>query len=250
MKTCEFCGKEYREIRATQKYCCHSCCSIANAKKGLKIKSKACERCGREFRPTNNAQTWCITCLTRKCEFCGKEFRMISKSHENRAKYCSMQCKQNSFAAKMIGENAPNYKSGQRIKSIEKICKECGKTYLISPAHYNESSFCCKGCQNDWRSKNLRGEKGTNWKGGVSGMRERDMMSREYKEWRQKVFERDEYACRGCGDDTGGNLQAHHIQSYARYPELRYSLENGITLCVKCHKKEHKKHDIQSELRE
>lgn len=61
-----------------------------------------------------------------------------------------------------------------------------------------------------------------------------------YTRWREKVFERDDYTCQICGK-RGGDLNAHHIKPFARYPELRTDLDNGITLCVDCHKKAHKK---------
>lgn len=60
----------------------------------------------------------------------------------------------------------------------------------------------------------------------------------EYKEWRKAVYERDDYTCQKCGK-KGGNLNAHHIKAYAEYPDLRIELDNGITLCEECHKKEH-----------
>jgi len=41
-----------------------------------------------------------------------------------------------------------------------------------------------------------------------------------------------------CGHH-GGKLHAHHILSFKEYPEAREKVENGITLCEKCHKKLH-----------
>lgn len=61
----------------------------------------------------------------------------------------------------------------------------------------------------------------------------------EYKQWRRSVFERDGYRCQICGK-RGGKLNAHHIKKYAYYPELRYTVSNGITLCYECHKAVHK----------
>lgn len=64
--------------------------------------------------------------------------------------------------------------------------------------------------------------------------------SKDYSEWRKKVFVRDDYTCKICGK-KGGNLNAHHIKSFKKYPKLRLKLSNGVTLCEECHKKVHKK---------
>ena len=64
--------------------------------------------------------------------------------------------------------------------------------------------------------------------------------SPEYKEWRTKVFERDKYTCQHC-NQVGGDLNAHHIKPFAKYKELRFEVSNGLTLCVECHKKEHRR---------
>ena len=63
-----------------------------------------------------------------------------------------------------------------------------------------------------------------------------------YCDWREDVYERDDYTCQKCGQ-KGGELNAHHIKSYSDYPDLRLDKDNGITLCVKCHKNKHKAGD-------
>ena len=60
-------------------------------------------------------------------------------------------------------------------------------------------------------------------------------LSPEYREWRVAVFERDQYACQACGL-TSTILNAHHIEPWAVNESRRYDVENGITLCVLCHK--------------
>lgn len=68
--------------------------------------------------------------------------------------------------------------------------------------------------------------------------------TKEYAFWRYEVFERDNFTCQHC-NQKGGKLNAHHIKSYKDYPLLRTKLDNGITLCIDCHRKEHKR--IRSE---
>ena len=57
--------------------------------------------------------------------------------------------------------------------------------------------------------------------------------------WRNAVYERDDYTCQVCHDKRGGNLEAHHLNSYTDFPEERYDLSNGITLCKSCHGRFH-----------
>lgn len=61
-------------------------------------------------------------------------------------------------------------------------------------------------------------------------------ISKEYKLWRTAVFERDNYTCIWC-NKRGGIIQADHIKPFALYPELRFAIDNGRTLCISCHRK-------------
>lgn len=78
-----------------------------------------------------------------------------------------------------------------------------------------------------------RGESHWNWKGGISNERCRIRQSSEYKNWRKEVFCRDNWTC-ACGK-RGGYLEADHIKGFAEYPELRFEVSNGRTLCKPCH---------------
>ncbi|MCB0063479.1 MAG: HNH endonuclease [Caldilineaceae bacterium] len=79
------------------------------------------------------------------------------------------------------------------------------------------------------------GERHHSYKDGKVAQRRGLRFSIEYKRWRYDVFTRDGFTCQHCGDNRGGNLVAHHIKAFADYPELRFSIDNGITLCEKCH---------------
>ena len=92
----------------------------------------------------------------------------------------------------------------------------------------------------EWRakiSKSLSGKKSYLWKGGVTPKNEKIRHSLKYKMWRESVFSRDNFTCQFCGDKRGGNLNADHIKPFAYYPELRFDINNGRTLCVDCHRK-------------
>jgi formate-dependent nitrite reductase cytochrome c552 subunit len=82
-----------------------------------------------------------------------------------------------------------------------------------------------------WKGKDV-----PNWRGGVSSQNDLIRHSTEYKLWRTAVFTRDNFTCIWCGY-KGNKLNADHIKSFAEYPELRFAIDNGRTLCINCHKK-------------
>jgi len=81
-----------------------------------------------------------------------------------------------------------------------------------------------------------KGEKSRFWKGGITPAYRAIRNTVEYRLWRESVFKRDNYTCIWCGQ-IGGRLNADHIKSFRDYPELRFAIDNGRTLCEECHKK-------------
>jgi len=73
------------------------------------------------------------------------------------------------------------------------------------------------------------------WKGGLTAKAMLLRNSLEYKLWRTEVFKRDNWTCTWCGK-SGSGLNADHINPFSLYPDLRFKVENGRTLCLECHK--------------
>jgi len=89
------------------------------------------------------------------------------------------------------------------------------------------------------KSATQRGESHYAWKGGTKVKRQGDRGTPEYRAWRLAVFSRDAFTCLICTVYTGGgNLEAHHCKSYAEFPELRFDVDNGVTLCNYHHQRE------------
>lgn len=106
-------------------------------------------------------------------------------------------------------------------------CSYCHKSFERVKSQYNRSDkvFCSVEC----RKLYLKGNR----------VIPNDVTdSAEYKEWRKKVYVRDSYRCKmpGCNSKTR-NIAAHHIYPKKQYPEKQFDLNNGITLCKKCHEK-------------
>lgn len=84
-------------------------------------------------------------------------------------------------------------------------------------------------------SEARKGDKWYTWKGGITPINRAIRNQVEYKLWREAVFKRDNFTCVFC-KVRGNTLNADHIKPFAYYPELRFAIDNGRTLCVTCHK--------------
>lgn len=86
------------------------------------------------------------------------------------------------------------------------------------------------------------------WKGGVSRSN-LIRRSAEYKIWRESVYKRDNYTCQKY-KIRGGKLHPHHILNFSSNIELRFDINNGVTLSVEAHREFHKKYGKYNNTRE
>lgn len=122
------------------------------------------------------------------------------------------------------------------------IC-DCGESKVINNWRVTSGNTKSCGCLRKGNRFHapISGKSHPNWKGGISGDRERFMQEAVYKAWRLDVFERDSYTCDKC-EQVGGKLEAHHLAPYHSHPELRVDIDNGVTLCQTCHAAFHAKY--------
>ena len=72
------------------------------------------------------------------------------------------------------------------------------------------------------------------WRGGISAQ---DRGGNQYSHWKRRVHRRDNNTCLRCQKPwlQGRDRIADHIVRWIDAPELRFSVDNGRTLCRSCH---------------
>ena len=152
------------------------------------------------------------------CEYCGiGTWRYPSRRGQ---RFCSISCGAKHRAGDLGKKSIGNTWGSRRAITQELRDK-------LSKAH--------KGQRRVRNGVAKLGAKNPNWNGGVTPVNKRIRKSAEFAVWRKAVFERDDYTCQFCGK-RGVRLHPDHIKQFAYYPELRFDVSNGRTLCEECHK--------------
>ena len=177
--------------------------------------------------------------MYKSCQQCNNMFPKLpshSRKHwESRVKFCSIACYNLNKQGRIVPESTkaklrgrvPWSKGKQFGKSPHNTCKvlsclHCGANFEVK-AYRLTAKFCSMKCS-------VAGQDN-----GLSTAHEKARHSLAYKQWRTAIFERDNYTCQEC-KTHGGYLNADHIKPFAFYPELRFELTNGRTLCEECHR--------------
>lgn len=179
------------------------------------------------------------TWANKECPTCKRIFYIRKREGLKRfsqRKYCSLKCRQawNKNTKGLCKPNKTSFPKGHKFGIGRKLSEE-------TKLKISENR---KGINTGARSEEVRrkiaeaqkGEKSANWRGGKSEEQKRLRMSVDFKLWRESVYKRDNWTCQECGI-RGGQLHPHHIMSFAEFPDLRFEISNGITLCESCHKK-------------
>lgn len=156
--------------------------------------------------------------LHKTCKQCNAWYVVPVYSRRANSKYCSLSC------TTTYRNKTDNPAS--RIEAREKI----------SNSRKGKPSYKRTKETLDEMKASITGVKHWNWQGGKTSETVRQRNSADYRSWRKQVYERDNYTCCFCGT-RGGHLNADHIKSWAYYPELRFDIDNGRTLCLECHYK-------------
>lgn len=109
-----------------------------------------------------------------------------------------------------------------KIKDTSKMGHPYWKSKKFSKEHCKKISDSLSGIKHyRWikdrtklKRKNKQGERRTS----------------AYFYWRQEVWKRDGWKCK-INKDCNGRIEAHHIYNWTDYTQLRYNINNGITLC-------------------
>lgn len=244
-------------------------CSTLKKSKDRKLSYEQVKRSFTHLGFTLLESDYLKSSIKMKCRCTRNHITFISLNNLKRGKgckYCYLEDKSDihrKYDFEMVKEifRRRGYEllSKQYTGCFQKLNYICpmGHIGAITLGRFNYGNGCqkCGWVENGKKRRgvpvySMRGERHPNWNFSKSDLeRENRRGVPGYKVWRSEVYERDCYTCQCCGNNKGGDLNAHHLDGYDWCKEKRTDVDNGITLCKKCHKDFHGKYGYGSNTR-
>lgn len=239
---CEICGAEFMRKKShasrSKNYCSVQCSNIGKSKIAYQ---KMCDLVGRDFKEWLVVQY--IDNLKGAREI-SREVYGSEKSASSILKWMNRlgiekRNRSDSVRTQWINNDERRVAQAEFIKRkiTPKIRAKINK--VMQTEEYKEKQRISKIGENNGMY-GVYGKNHPKWNPErTHEQRVKERKTGKDKAWRLAVFERDKFTCQFCGDARGGNLVAHHVNSYSKHKELRHDPSNGITLCEDCHKDYH-----------
>ena len=156
----------------------------------------------------------------RSCDYCNKFYDGMGKN------YCGYSCVRKANPIIMKGEDSPMVKNPEiRLKLSQVMNGRKPSPQTVAASIKAHKGFYGKDAKNGrWIEDRSKVKSTINTK-----FRSRT----DWKEWREFIFKRDGYKCLDCG--LNGQLEPHHIIPLKISINGVFDVNNGVTLCRKCH---------------
>ena len=240
-KQCAYCGGAFLAKEHRTRFCSLDCSSRAQQNR----EQITCASCGAIFlaTPAEHRRFCSHTCYSRSkkrsitviCEVCETPFDVWpsnvrdAEQRGSAVRYCSKECQRKG----QRGPNSPSWRGGDRTAICEvcqcpftrsrtqtsamRFCSDaCWQSYKTARARYSPCQtcgkrfrdpkgqrFCSEKCFTAWH----RGKNNKLWKGGISTENEKIRRIPRYKNWRNAVYDRDDYTCQKCNSSVGSKTE-------------------------------------------
>ena len=235
-------------------------CKVCEVLKKEKLLEELVEKTYKSFKIIKSFRQNNIIYVKYQCQKCNKTKNIVYSTFKN-LNECSC-VKLEKLNKKYVGKKY-NRLTITKLESktvVYTVC-ECGKIpkpVNLSSLKSNTSKSC--GCLKIESCKSRSGKHHYNWQGGTYNTKmDKIRRSTGYKKWRNAVFMRDNYTCKKCDLKNVSELNgiktlsykhklvnklltAHHLVSFKDNPKVRLNIDNGVTLCIKCHNTFHLKY--------
>ena len=185
---------------------------------------------------------WACKCV------CGKE--VLQRTADlNREKAKSCGCKRYEYVSQKNQKSLIGNRYG-RLVVIERSDKQttggtyyykcicdCGETKVINGGSLRQGLTKSCGCLKI--EMNMKEYDNGASRGYYHQKRLNASNQRDHKIFRRAVLDRDNHTCQSCGKKAEAGLCVHHIVPWSKDEAKRTSIDNGITLCRKCHTQAH-----------